>query len=189
MTNVVTTTNLIQGPGDLYVGDFGAAEPLDGVVNIAPAASAWDGVGGTLGGVEWVVNRTFAELEVDQLVDLVESRLTKRGLAVKTQLAEPTLANLKLALNGGTLTSGSGFEAFEPDDSTSATQPNYRAIILDGYAPNSKRRRFIIRRVLATEDVGIKYGKTDQGVWTVTFLMHYVSSSIRPFRIIDEVTA
>jgi hypothetical protein len=189
MTNVVTTTNLIQGPADLYVGDFGATEPTDGLVNSAPAASAWSGVGGTLSGVEWTINRTFAELEVDQIVDLVESRLTKRGFAIKTQLAEATLDNLKLVLNGGTLDSGAGFQAFEPDASTSATQPLYKAILLDGYAPDSKRRRFVLRRVLATDDVGIKYGKSDQGVWTVTFIGHYVSASIRPYRIIDEVAA
>ena len=45
----VTATNLCLGPGTLYTGAFGAAEPADADVNTTPEVSAWTDLGGTPG--------------------------------------------------------------------------------------------------------------------------------------------
>lgn len=185
----VTTSNLIQGPADVYTAAFGATEPADSAVGSAPSASTWTDVGGTLEGATITITQEYAELLVDQLVDTPERRLTKRDTTVSTRMAEPTLDNLAVVLNGGTVTASAGYSTYEPDDATSATQPDYWAVMLDGYAPSSLRRRMITRKVLSVEAVESAYTKEEQTTFSVTWASHYVSSAIKPFRVTDDTAA
>ncbi|MGH8571195.1 MAG: hypothetical protein ACREX8_01290, partial [Gammaproteobacteria bacterium] len=124
----VTATNLILGPGSLYTGVFGVAEPADTAV-ASPPGAGWTDVGGTSDGVTLTVNQEFTELAVDQIVDVPGRRLTKRDMTIGTNLAEPTLDNLVVAMNGGTTATGAGFKSLEPAFATSATQPTYKAVL------------------------------------------------------------
>lgn len=189
MADTFTVTNLIQGVGTLYTGDFGADEPADTAVNTTPASGDWTSIGGTTGGVQLAINQTYAELAVDQSVDTPGRRLTAREMTVQTQMAEPTLDNLKLVLNGGTVTTGSGFKAMDPETPDIGAEPNYIATLFDGHAPNGTRRRVIGRRMLSTDNAQFAYAKDNQTVFTVTFSAHYVSASITPFHIVDEEAA
>lgn len=188
-----TVTNLIQGPGTLYNAAFGTAEPADTAVNVAPpltGANAWTDVGGTLGGVEVAIKRTYVVLEVDQVIDIPGRRQTLREVSVTTNLAEPTLANLVLASNNdSTATTGAGFSAIEPTLGTGSTQPVYTALMFDGFAPGGFVRRVIVRRGLQNAEAKLKYDKKDQTVLACTFEAHYVSSTIKSFKIIDQVSA
>jgi hypothetical protein len=189
----VTTTNLIAGPATLYTAPFGTAEPADSAVNSAPSASTWTDAGGTQDGVQITVKREFMEMDVDQVVDMPGRRLTSRDTQVKTNLAEPTLANLKAVLNGGTITASAAYQTYDPDDTVAATQPPYTAVLLDGYAPQTAaaatmRRRLIVRKCLSIEDVETSYKKDEMNLFPVTFAAHYVSASIKPFRVIDQLT-
>lgn len=187
----VNAGNLILGAGDLYVGAFGATEPADTAWASAPTTpTPWRDMGGTQDGVELAVAQEYTELEVDQLVDVPERRLTKREFTLKTNLAEATLDNLSAALNGNTTITAFGTTTttgrkLEPNSGTSASQVTYAALIFDGFAPNSKRRRVIGRKMLNTGDVEFAYSKEDQTVLSVEFSGHYVSSSIKPIAIID----
>lgn len=185
----VVVTNLIQGPADLYKATFGATEPLDTAVNTAPASSAWTDMGGTSDGVDLELKQEYKELVVDQLVDVPGRRMTKREMTLKTKLAEPTLERLDWALNSATggVQSAAGYKSLEPDGSTAATQPTYSALIMDGYAPAGLRRRLIARKVLSVEGLKTSAKKEDQTVFEVSLATHYVSSSIKPFKIVDEV--
>lgn len=183
-----STTNLIMGPADLYIGSFSALEPLDTVVNTTPAASSWTDLGGTQDGVKLTVDQTYTPLEVDQIVDEPGARLTKRMFTIETNLAEPTLENLKYLLNDGTAASGAGYKNFEPIYASSATQPTYRAVILDGYAPNQFRRRLIIRKCLSNDKVEMTYKKDAQTLYTVKWQGFYVTSGIAPFKIVDATS-
>jgi hypothetical protein len=184
----VTTTNLIQGPATLYSGAFGALEPTDTQVNTIPAASAWTDLGGTQDGVKLSVDQNYSELEVDQITLRVGSRLTKQDFTIETSLAEATLENLSLTLNGGTAASGTGWKSFDPNVTSSATQPNYFAIIMDGYAPSQFRRRVIGRRMLNTDSSELAYTKDKQTLIPAKFAGHYVSASISPFHIVDQTS-
>lgn len=186
-TVTVTTPNLVMGPGYLYAGAFGAAEPADSAVNAAPAASAWTGMGGTDSGVKLSVAQKYTELSVDQVVDSVGRRLTSREITVSTNLAEPTLANFSAAMNGGTSASGTGWASYEPNFATSATQPNYTSVICDGYAPGGNfNKRAILRKVLSTDKIDTSFMKDKQTFVPITFTAHYVSSGIAPFHIVDQ---
>ena len=188
-----TVTNLVQGPATLYIGSFGATEPANAAVNSTPQTSAWTDLGGTTDGAELSIDQEYKELEVDQVVDIPGRRLVKRDMSVKTNLAEPTLANLTYALNDGTVAaSGTGFAGYyEPSFTDSATQPTYRALIVHGWAPGSvsstqKRRMVILRKVLSSDNVEFAYKKEDQTVFSVKWSVHYVTSAIAPFKILDE---
>lgn len=181
----VSVTNLTQGPGTLYRGVFGAAEPLDTQVNATPAASGWTDVGGTQDGVNLTIDLKYKELEVDQSVDIPGRRLVSREMTLETNLAEPTLENLAFAANASAPVTGAGFKYYEPPNDTSATQPIYSALIFDGIAPGGFRRRVFLRRTLSTASVKTAYTKDKQTVFTASFAAHFVSASIPPFRIVD----
>ncbi len=136
------------------------------------------------------VNREYAELEVDQIVDVPERRLTKREIAITTNLAEATLENLALISNEATtsVTTGSGFKTFIPTITTSATQPTHTPVILDGYAPSQFRRRVIGRRMLSIDPVQTTYRKDGQTMWNVRWAGHYVSSTLAPYKVIDQTS-
>ena len=192
----VTVTNLIQGPATLYKGTQytgsydQSPEPGDTSVNTTPSGTAWSDVGGTNDGVNLEIAREYAEMEVDQLVDIPERRLTKREISITTNLAEATLENLALTLNEATttVTSGSGFKTFIPTITTSATQPTYVPIILDGYAPSQNRRRVIGRRMLSIDPISTAYRKDGMTMFNVRWAGHYVSSTLAPFKVIDQTS-
>jgi len=177
----VSVIDMIMGPATLYAGVFGSTEPADAVA--APAVAFTD-VGGPLDGVKVKISQEYKNMEVDQLVDIPESRLIKRLFTVETNMAEATLANLKLSLNGGLLATGS----FEPEQVDSGTRPNYSALILDGAGQGGFRRRFIGRKMLSTDGTEFAYEKDGQKVFKVVFTGHFVSTAIRPFRVVNATS-
>jgi hypothetical protein len=179
---------LIQGPATLYSGAFQAAEPTDTTVNTTPAASSWTDLGGTQDGVKLSVDQTYSELEVDQITVRVGSRLTKVDFTIETSLAEATLENLSLTLNGGTAASGAGWKSYDPNVTSSATQPNYFAVIMDGYAPQQFRRRIIGRKMLNIDSSELAYTKDKQTLIPAKFAGHYVSSTVTPFHLVDQTS-
>lgn len=186
----VTALNLTAGPGVLYTGAFGATEPADSAVNTSPSASTWTDAGGTNDGVKVNITQDYFALDVDQVVDVPGRRLSKRDVQVETNLAETTLANLSLALNGGTVTASAAFSTYDPANDNAATQPTYKALLFDGWAPGASaggwNRRVVVRKVLSLEGTEPEYKKDGQTVFKITFGAHYVSSSIRPFRVVDQ---
>jgi hypothetical protein len=187
-----TITALVQGPGTLYNAAFNTTEPADSAVNIAPSASAsggsWTNAGFTSGGIQLVIDQTYSELDADQIVDSPGRRITKREITVGTQLAQPTLENLALVMNGGTVATASAVKTFDPATAVSATQPLYNAIILDGWTPegNGLNRRFIGRRVLSTDKITVDYKKDTQTFFSVLWNLHYVTSVIPLFHMVDQ---
>jgi len=184
----VTATAVLAGPGQIFTGAFGAAEPADTAVNSAPAASAWTDCGSTNDGLMVTVNMDFFELEVDQVPDVVGRRLTKRDAQVSTNLAEGTLANLALTLNDSTSATGAGFASLTPAFGQSAMFPTSKAVIVDGWAPTTttaKTRRFIARKVMSISNVETAYKKDGQYLLPVTFGAMYVDASTAPFKWID----
>jgi len=188
----MSPTSLTAGPARLYVGLFGAVEPLAAAINDAPAASAWVEVGLTVGGTTLTVERTYLELKADQLADRLGSKLTGRSITVGTQLAEVTLDNYAAAQGSGVVTDGSGYETFEPTDGDVTPDgddaaPTYVALLLDSVGPDGKRRRAVVRKVLATASVGLAMTMDAQQVFPVTWTAHYVSSAILPYQVWQAV--
>lgn len=190
----VTVTNLIQGPATLYYGAgytsayTTAAEPADAAINSTPQSSAFTDIGGTQDGLTMEVNREYSELEVDQIVDVPDRRLTKREFSLATNVAEATLENFAVIQNDSAPTTGANYKVFEPSNDTSATQPTYRAWVADGYAPGAFRRRVIGRRMLSVDPTTFAYKKDGQTMFTVKLAGHFVSSSIKPYKLVDQTS-
>lgn len=189
--NDIIGTNAVAGPADLYTGAFQAAEPADSLVNTAPPSSSWTFAGGTLNGATININQQFMQIRMDQTPYPIGSRPTDITMQVVTELAETTLANLAVSLNNGTVTSSGSYSTFDPPNDVTIYQPTYKALIVHGWAPQStagvtKRRMFIVRKVLSTANVGMPYKKDGQLVYPVTWTSHYVSGSVKPYHIIDE---
>lgn len=190
----VTPKNLVQGPMDVYLGTFDGTtvrEPALAAVNSTPQASAWTDMGGTKDGLQLSAGFKYSEMTVDQVIDVVGTRVSDRDFQVKTKLAELTLNNLQTAFNGGTITTGAGYGYLDPNDGTAATQPAYFSMLFWGYAPSSaagavKRRMVILRKVLNIQSPDIDNKKDAMGLIPVTFRAHWMDATNRPFRIIDE---
>lgn len=178
----VTSTNLIQGPATLYWAAFGATEPA--TVATVPDDEVWTDLGGTDGGVDFEVADEYSELTVDQLVYVAERRRTLRRVRAKTALAEATLENLARATNNSAPTS----HVMEGDDGLTAFAPAYGAILLDGIAPGGFRRRIILRKTLSIETMSTSYKKDGKTMIPATWEIHWVSPSIKPFKIEDATS-
>lgn len=187
--------NLIQGVGYLYIATFGATEPADNALGDAPPSGDWTNLGFTMDGVTLNVTQEYSQLTVDQLADEVDSRIISRQFRISTNLAEATLESLNYALNSnGVLTpdntaasaSGSGTDKFEPSEGLTSTAPTYKALIFDGVAPSGLVRRVIVRRALQVGEIEVEYKKDGQTVFPVEFAAHYVSPSVRPYKIVDQ---
>jgi len=194
MPMTITPYNLVQGPADLYVGAFGTAEPTDAnatVVAGSPGAG-WTGVGGTEIGVTVEIDVTYVDLKVNQLLDPVGARPTDRLITVKTQLSEATYQNMQTALNQlNTVTVSGAYTTIDPITTTSATQPTYAALIVDGWAPTLStglpaRRRWIIRKVISKPKVMEDYELAKKVLYDITFQAYYVSSGVPLFHRIDQ---
>jgi hypothetical protein len=186
----VTVTNLLAGPGTLYTGAFGATEPTDAAINTVPASATWTDMGGTQDGLKVSIKQDYFELEVDQVVDIPGRRLQKREVEVETNLAEVTLENVLLSLNGGTITASATFKTYDADSALAGSVPTYKAMLFDGWAPGLTpfTRRVVVRKVLSVDGFKSEYKKDGQTLLPVKFAAHYVSASTRPFRIIDQLT-
>lgn len=103
-----------------------------------------------------------------------------------TSLAEPTLANLTIAVNGGTSATGANFASLDALNTVAATQVPYFAAIMDGFAPGPAnanfRARVVLRKVINSSKVESTYAKDKQTFIPVSFKSHYVSAAITPFR-------
>lgn len=190
----VTPSNLAQGPAVLWYAAYGTAAPADSAVT-SPPSSAWTDVGGTQGGVSLSVDNTYTAQEVDQLVDPVGARLTKRAITLTVTLAEATLANLQLASNElMTISVDSGYSTADWQTTTSATQPSYATLIIDGWAPTtgttevSCRRRIILWKALSQAKIGLGYEMAKNVVYDCVFTSYYVSSSVSPVHVIDQTS-
>lgn len=177
----VTTSNLIQGPAVLYTGIFGAVEPA--TISVAPGVG-WTDVGGTKDGLELTIADEYSVLDVDQEINEIDRRRIKRVVTAKTSLAEATLANLAIAIaNTAPVTN-----VMEGDIGVAAFRPAMQALLIDGIAPGGFKRRIILRRTLPTDSVGVAYKKDGMTLVPVTWTAHFVSSSIKPWKVEDATT-
>lgn len=183
----VTVTNLLAGPAtSVWVGDSGVTEPA--TIDAAPGVGFRD-VGGTTGGLRLISDREFFRLEVDQVPGRVGSEQTNEDFSVQTSLAEATLENYALVTNAKDTdvdTTVAGEKRLGLGKADLGAAPNYRCLIIDGRAPNGKKRRVIVRRVLSTASVETPMQRGGQTVYPVTWTAHYVSQSIPAVDWIDE---
>lgn len=180
----INVTNLIAGPATLYINDVGATEPVNAT---DPITGGYVDAGGTNDGVNITIAQAFESVTSDQTVDIIASLPTERSINVETSLMERTLANVKLACNGGTLVTGAATDTFEPISNTVDIPPTYKSLLLKGTsAINGKVGLLVLRRCLVTSDVATTYTKGGVSMLGISWTAHYVSDVIKPWKFLQE---
>jgi hypothetical protein len=184
----VNPDNIIAGPARVAVAVFGTPEPATATEALGVG---WRDVGGTTGGVQYRVNRSTFELEVDQVPEPVGARITSRRPSIATTLAESTLENWAIALGEleTAVVTAAGTSTLEPGNLDSASEPNYVAVCITGPAPEGGTRRVIVRKTLSTETIETANAKAAQSGIPVTFTGYRVSDSVKAFAFIDTAAA
>lgn len=130
-------TNVRVGPGMLYIAALGSTEPTD-------LATAWDAawvdLGYTTEGSTFTFDNTFEDVPVEEELDPIATLQTQRLTTVAFAAAELTARNLQIALNGGTITAGTGIVTFEPPDAGDFTS------VMVGWEADDGLERWIFRK-------------------------------------------
>jgi hypothetical protein len=168
----IIPAEVLQGPADIFGGEFGAIEPANAEAVID--GSVWEFLGATDGGATVEIGQTYTPMTVDQVALPVGSRLTEQTGTLATSLAQATLKNLKRALNADTLTG----TTFGLKSKISNSEPHYRSYMLKGLSPEGTPRLVFIRRALSTENVALAWTKEDKTMIPVTFSAYYISETV-----------
>src|SRR5581483_4765941 len=119
-----------MGPATVYTAAFGATEPAYSAISSPPNSAVWTDVGGTADGTSVLleVEHSLTDIHVEQLIDPVGARVSKRVIQVTVVLEEATLNNLNLAMNQLlTISPGAGYTVADPMTSITSLQPQYTA--------------------------------------------------------------
>lgn len=176
--------NLIQGAAVVYVAPFGEAEPADTAIG-SPPGGGWTDVGFTDDDATLNYTHTVSDIEVAQMLDIPEARITGRDFRITVSLMEAALANLDTVMHDLTAATGAGFASRTPGVSPF---PTYVAVMLDGYAPGvNKRRRVIGRKCVNLANTSLNYQKGSPSMLAADWRCYAVTAdnSIEPFKIID----
>jgi hypothetical protein len=194
---LINPENIVMGPAFVYWAPYGATEPAYSALTSPPNSAVWTDVGGIADGTSVLleIEHSLTDLAVEQLIDRVGARVTKRVIQVTAALNEATLQNMQLAMNQLlTISPGSGYTVADLQTGITSVQPQYMALIIDGYAPTTGttevacRRRAVLRKCLSSSKVDLEYEKTKQTVYNTTWSVFWVSSSVSPVEIIDQTS-
>ncbi|WP_188188054.1 phage tail tube protein [Nonomuraea sp. SYSU D8015] len=145
--------NLALGPGTLYIAVLGTPEPADLTTPWASVSANWIQLGYTDEGSTFNYSVDSENVEVAEELDPVAVALTSRELSLSFSLAEMTAANLKRALNGGTITSGTGIVTFEPPD----LGEEVRTML--GWESEDHTERWVYRKALQVGNMEVSRAK------------------------------
>ena len=146
-------TALALGPGQLFIGALGTAEPTDLVTAWSAVSANWVMLGYTDAGSEFKYVPSMDNVEVAEELDPVSTQTTGRLCTVSFVLAQVTVGNLKRALNGGTVVTGGGLVTFEPPD----LGTEVRTML--GFESEDSTERWIYRQCFQQGDVTITRAK------------------------------
>lgn len=163
------------GPGKLKYALLGSPEPTDLV-------SAWPGayvdLGYTHEGSDFSYELETENVEVEEELDPLRVVPTGRVIQVKFVLAEITATNLKRALNGGTIVSGSGYVTFEPPAIGSEQRAMY------GWESDDGQERWVFRQCFSGGTVEMSRRKGADKAGIAFELTAEKPAGVQPFKVI-----
>jgi len=104
----VDSKNFVGGPGRLVTADMSVPAPqaISDVMDLASPYNlkeGWKDLGATNDGISISRGWDTEDFEVDQVMGAADTDVTSYEHSLETQLAENTIENRQLALNGGTI--------------------------------------------------------------------------------------
>lgn len=168
------------GPGQLRIAALGSSEPVD-LATAWPAA--WVPLGYTEEGSEFSYELATEPVEVAEEIDAISTVTTGRNITVAFASAEPTVENLKTALNGGTITTGVGIVTFEPPDLGTETR------VMIGFETEDAKARYVWRQCFQTGTVSVQRRKgAAKATLPMEFAVEKPAAGGRPFKVIQAST-
>jgi hypothetical protein len=166
-------TQVRLGPGSLYAAPVGSTEPA---TLAATLDAAWVDLGYTEDGHTVKMTTNVEPVPVAEELDPISYEPTGREMSVSFALAQITATNLSRALNGGTITAGTGIVTFEPPASDEVTR---LALLWESADGNE---RWIFRKCIQTGDVEIARKKAPaKATIPVEFMLEVVAGGSAPF--------
>lgn len=154
---------LALGPGYLYSAPIGTTEPSDLTTAWGVVSASWVSIGYTEQGSEFKYAPATGAVNVEEELDPVTIVATGRTATVTFNMSEVTATHLKLAQNGGTMTTGTGIVTFEPPD----LGTEVRAML--GFEAEDHSERWVYRQCYQTGDLTIsrRKGNTNATIATI----------------------
>jgi hypothetical protein len=138
----------------------------------------------TDGGVQAAIQKSYANHTVDQSPDWIASTITERHPSISTNLATATLDKLKLANNGGTITTGVGtgalWDKWEPEVDVIENPETYISIVLYGRKLSGKKMITVMRRCLSVDNTEFAFTKDSKTMFSCSWAGHFVSDTVAP---------
>lgn len=167
---------LALGPGTMRIGALGSPEPVD---LATPWDAAWVETGYSKEGSKISYELDTGKVEAAEEIDAIHIAINSRSIKVGFALLQLGAARLKTALNGGTLTTGTGIVTFEPH------QPGDEVRVMLGYESEDGTERWVFREGLQTGSVELERKKgNENAVLAHEFELAKPAPGILPFKAI-----
>ena len=188
-------SEVMLGTGELYIGAETTAFPTDPTTT--PSSSDWTDIGYSESGWTLDYDKTFEDVMVAEEIDPIFTIKTAQEIRISGELAQVSLANLKEAMGGGTITTStpsSGFSELKPPATDAFLE---KSLLLRVDAPDStlggtlKKRDVLVPRAVNVGAFSMTHAKAPQKV-----LVSVEYKVLKPgsgaqfselFKIIDEV--
>jgi hypothetical protein len=172
------------GPGQLRIAALGSAEPVD-LATAWPAA--WVPLGYTQEGSEFSYELSTEPVDVAEELDPISTQTVGRNITVAFASAEPTVENLKTALNGGTIVVDTAttpqFVTFEPPDLGTEVR------VMIGFETEDAKARYVWRQCFQTGTVSVQRRKgAAKATLPMSFSVEKPAAGGRPFKVIQSKT-
>ncbi len=196
-------SEVILGTGNLFTAlesDVNGSSPNTGFPAdpaTAPDSAYWTNIGFSEGGFSLEYDKTFEDVMVAEEIDPIKTIKTAQEIRITGELAQASLANLKLAMAGGTTTTStpsSGYTQLTPPSTDSFLE---YALILRVNAPGAaeggtqKVRDIYAPRAVNVGAFSMVHAKAPQKVTITVEYKLLKPNSDAPFsnifKVIDEV--
>ncbi len=173
------------GPGQLWLNLLGSNEPSDLTTGWDALTVPWVRLGYTEEGSEFSYSVSSDVVEVAEELDPIDEAETGRTIGLSFALAEMTAKNLKTAMNGGTITVGTGLVTFEPP------VLGQTAKVMLGWESENAKERWIFREAKQRGDITISRRKgSAKATIPCEFGVYKPQAGGAPFRVLmDESLA
>lgn len=153
-------SQIIAGPGLIYVAPVGTAQPSLATAPI-PFSGTWFQVGYTDAGIDLIYTPTIKEVYVDEEAAVVLDILEKEKFVVQAHLAEVNIENLSLGISACTI-AGQAI-------TVGSLPVTYIAVAVTGPAPNGNTRVVLLSKAITTVAVSLKITRKDKQVIPVSW--------------------
>lgn len=169
------------GPGYLYAGPIGTTEPADLTTAWTAVSAAWAAIGYTEDGNEFNYNPSTSPVDVAEELDHIQVVTTGRDSSVKFAMSQITATNMKYAMNGGVLTTGTGIVTFEPPDLGTEVR------IMLGFESEDHTERWVWRQCFQTGTVAIgRHKGANNAAIAVEFSLEKPATGARLYKAIFQ---